>query len=97
MPVETRLPDVSVPDAQPLTLQGYTYKVYKQHDIQILADKLKKNPDQSFVIFAMTPEGYRRVESNYSELQRYIAEQKAIIVYLKQTISERSAPIPETK
>ena len=94
-PLQVRLPDVSVPEPQPVSTQDYTYKVYRQNDIKALAATFKKHPNREFVIFAITPDGYQRMSNNYVELERYISEQKEIIVYLKRTITERSEPAPQ--
>lgn len=87
----TVLPDVSVPTAEPVVMQGYTWKVYKSKDIAKLAADLAKTPDANMIIFGVTPSGYARMNHNSVELQRYIREQKEIIVYLKKEISNRAA------
>jgi hypothetical protein len=79
----------SIPKPQPIVLQDVQWKVYTRDDLKKLIDNQGTN-GQQFVIFAVTGDGYKAISMNVAELNRYIREQRQVIVFLKQTLDSRS-------
>lgn len=80
----------SVPDAQPMTMYDYQWRIYTIDDLRKLVADLEKRPDRNFALYALTPKGYQALAHNMVEVERYIDEQRQIIVYLKQTNERRA-------
>lgn len=78
----------AIPKAQPIVLQDVQWKVYTKDDLKKLIDNTPANR-QDFVIFAVTGDGYKAIAMNVAELNRYIREQREVIVFLKQTLDSR--------
>ena len=87
----TSYPPVSEPYVAPPRLNDLSWKVYNASDIKQLAATLDGKGE--FVIFALAPDGFKKLEANMSEINRYIKQQKAVKVYLKQVIDSRSGNV----
>ena len=63
------------------------YVVSEKNIDQFIERVKEKNGDLAF--FAMTPKGYENLAIGIGELRRYINEQKAIIVYYEEALSDK--------
>jgi hypothetical protein len=50
--------------------------------------EIEKILDGQFVIFALTPDGYEKMAENLQEIQRYILQQKELILYYRNATTE---------
>ena len=55
--------------------------------MMLLIWKNLQNPKDAPVLYALTPEGYKALTANIVELQRYIRQQKELIIVLRRTIN----------
>lgn len=81
-PIAVETPRVVYQKPRPLVLNRYQWKVYDAADLE----KLAKSKDAP-VLYALTPEGYKALTANIVELQRYIRQQKELIIVLRRTIN----------
>jgi hypothetical protein len=85
-----QLAAVPVPKAQPVVMRDVHWKVYNVKELEALIAKAKKNgTDKQLALVTLTPKGYENLSMNLSELERYIREQKEVIVYLKDIVDSR--------
>jgi len=92
-PVVVEYPRVAVPSAHPVHMREVIWKVYNADELEKLVEELKQNPDEEFVLIALTPKGYENLSTNIIELERYIKDQKEIIAFLKKTLDNRSEAV----
>lgn len=81
---------VPVPTPQPVTMRDVKWKVYNVRELEaLIAQQKKAGTDKAFVMMAVTPQGYQNMALNLTELERYIREQKEVIVFLKNVADGR--------
>jgi hypothetical protein len=86
-----QLAAVPVPTPQPVVMRDVKFKVYNVKELEKLIATAKKNgTDKQLSVIAMTPKGYQNLALNLNELERYIREQKEVVVYLKNVSDSRS-------
>ncbi len=81
---------VSVPSAQPLTLNDVQFQVLTVDQLKTLLTKLQSAQNDGQVVFALDTQNYTNLQLNLVEIQRYIKEQKAIIDMVKQILVQRA-------
>lgn len=81
---------VSTPSPGRLVLSPVPWQVYDRARLEQLLAANQDNPD--FLLYALTPEGYRALNHDMIEIKRLLNEQGAIIVYLKTTAESPSKP-----
>lgn len=79
---------VPVPTPAPVVMRDVQWKVYNAKELRRLAADLEKSGKDTTLI-ALTPQGYQNLSTNMSELERFIREQKEVIVFLKKTADGR--------
>ena len=94
VPVSTKPVAVSVPDVQPLSLNSIQWKVYNVDDLKSLIDQLQKQNNKNYIIFGLDATNYQNFNLNLAEITRYLSEQKAIIVLMKNVLEEQQKNIP---
>ena len=79
-------PQVTLP-SEPIQpkLNNVSIMVLTKDNLSTILDQIKKDPSSTYII--MTPDGYTLLANNLAELDRYIKQQNAIILYYKDTIS----------
>lgn len=92
--VETPMPvlaPVVVPKAQPVKTRDVKWKVYNAKSLEkLLADAKANGTEKTLSLVTLTPQGYQNVQYNMAELERYVREQKEIVVFLETTLNDRS-------
>lgn len=73
---------VVVPDAQPLVMNPMKFTIINQNSI---------------LYFSLDSDNYTNLQLNFTEIQRYIGEQKVIINMLKKINSDRAAGLKDDK
>jgi len=81
---------VSVPVAQPLTLNDVQFQVLTVDQLKALLTKLQSAQSSGQIVFALDTQNYTNLQLNLVEIQRYIKEQKAIIDMVKQILVQRA-------
>lgn len=71
------------PKPNAVTLGNVQWIVYNRDK---LMEGLKNNPNDSFVLFALTPENYLILAANIQDFIRYIKQQNAMIDYYRATV-----------
>lgn len=92
--VERRIPLQSLP--KPVTLGDPTFYVVTEETFDEFINKLKKETGDTWVFYAMSVQSYETLALNVAEIRRYLEQQKAIIVYYENSITE-SVKKPEEK
>ncbi|RYD85370.1 MAG: hypothetical protein EOP84_02675 [Verrucomicrobiaceae bacterium] len=86
-----QLSAVQAPKPRPVKLRDVKWKVYNAAQLQKLIDDAKKNgTEKQVVLVALSPDGYENLSYNMLELERFIKDQKASLVYLQDTINGRA-------
>ncbi|RYD61360.1 MAG: hypothetical protein EOP84_35830 [Verrucomicrobiaceae bacterium] len=89
-----QLAAVPVPTPQPVSMRDVNFKVYNTKELEKLIATAKKNgTDKQLTVIALTPKGYENMSLNLNELERYIREQKEVIVYLKNVVDSRGSNV----
>jgi hypothetical protein len=80
-------------DPAPLKLSKIKFSVVTQATMQtFIAAQIKAQGNPNPVFIVLDTNGYKAIRLNLAELQRYIQDQKQIIVYYKNTTSYISNP-----
>lgn len=92
-------PAVIEPQTQAVRLNKVQWKVLTKKELQETLAELEKNPDPNFVLFALTPDGMKALNSNLVEINRFIAEQNQVIGYYRAYTEQTQdiVPIPSKK
>lgn len=82
-PIFVDRPILQIADPDPVKQLPMTWVVITKENFE---EKMKdfESKGQTFVVFALTPEGYQNLAISMAELRRYIQQQKAIIGVLKE-------------
>ncbi len=83
------LSEITAPQPQPITTRPVAWKVYTAKDIQKLAADMKAGKGQDTVIIGLAPKGYQNLSHNMNEIERYVREQKEVIIFYKNIADER--------
>lgn len=90
--VPTPISDLAaVPTVQQTNLKPVNWVILTRPELE----KLLSDKNATFVLYSLDQENLQNLTGNLDDLQRYIAEQKAVIVYTTGLINMRRAP--ETK
>jgi hypothetical protein len=85
-----QLAAVPVPKPAPVTMRDVKWKVYNVKELEKLIAQAKKNgTDKQLALVTLTPKGYENLSMNLSELERFIREQKEVVVFLKDVVDSR--------
>jgi hypothetical protein len=81
----------------PLQLNSIKFSVVTQATMTtFVAAQIKAQNNANPVFFVLDSNGYKAIRLNIAELQRYIVQQKNMIVYYKNVTSYISNPKPTT-
>jgi hypothetical protein len=86
-------PPVAIPQVAPMTLNPVQWKVMTLADMQALEAQLKKTGKTDIVIFTLDTDNYQNLNLNFVEIQRYLTQQKAVVVLLKKIVDQNSGVI----
>jgi hypothetical protein len=91
-------PEVIEPQTQAVHMKGVKWQVLTKKELQAKLVELEKNPDPSFVLFALTPDGMKNLQSNLVEINRFVSEQDEVIKYYRvYTQQTQTIPTPKAK
>lgn len=77
------------PQPRPVELDNVKWMVVTKDNLQEFIDKQTKSQSSDNPVFiAITVNDYKKLSLNLSELKRYIAQQKSIIVYYEKAVSD---------
>lgn len=92
--VERRIPLQAAP--KPITLGDPSFYVVTEENFEEFIEKFKKENGDTWVFYAMSVRSYETLSLNVAEIRRFVEQQKAIIVYYENAITE-SVKKPEEK
>jgi len=95
--IERRTAPVKVfhpPLPDPVVLNDFEWKVLTPEILEAYLADLKAGKAPRVVWYAITPEGYEILAGNVAVLRRYIKEQKAVILYYRDSLDEVIMPEP---
>lgn len=78
---------------KPISLNDVTVYVVSEKNLDSFLERFR-NTEGQLAIIAMTVRGYENLALNVSELERYIRQQKEVIVYYEEAIK---SDLPEEK
>jgi hypothetical protein len=78
-----------IPQSQPLTLKDVKWKVYNTAELKRVIAEQEKKGNKDFVVYALDGKNFQANASNMTDIERYIKEQGAVILYLKNTLKAR--------
>lgn len=81
---------VTLPVAQPLTLNNVQWQVMSVAQLQALIATLQKAQQQNQVVFVLDTQDYTNLQLNFVEIERYIKDQKAILTEAQQIFAQRA-------
>jgi len=90
--VETQYVEKTIPlqaAPKPMTLNDVTWYVVTEENFQEFIDTYKKENGDPWVFYAVSVRSYESMSINMAEIQRYLQEQKALIVYYEQAIKPK--------
>lgn len=95
-PVVAEKPKLVVTQPAPVSQLPVTWIVLTKDNFE---SKLKELSDkgETFVFFAITPQGYQNLSLNIAELRRYIQQQQAVIVTIKNYYEPEQKPAEPKK
>ena len=82
-PIIVERPKLELPTPAPADQKPMTWTVITKDNINEKIEELEAQGFE-FVLFALTPQGYQNLSINIADLRRYIQQQNAIIVTLKE-------------
>jgi len=85
--VERNIPLQGAP--KPMTLNDVTWYVVTEENFPEFIEKYKKENGEPWVFYAISVRSYESMALNMAEIQRYVEQQKAIIVYYEQAVSKK--------
>lgn len=71
-----------------IDMVGITWFVITEENAEEKFKEIEKILDGQVVIFALTPDGYEKMAGNLQEMQRYILQQKELILYYRHATSD---------
>lgn len=77
----------AVPTVQPTNLKPVNWVILTRPELE----KLLSDKNATFVLYSLDQENLQNLTGNLDDMQRYIAEQKAVIVYTTGLINLRKA------
>lgn len=83
-------PKAVEPVTQPVTMKQVKWQVLNKEELKKKLQELEAKPDPNFTLFAVTPEGFKNLNSNLIEINRFMQEQQEVIVYYRKYIEETS-------
>lgn len=89
--VETKLIQIDIPlqsRPKPLTMNRLTWYVVTEDTVDSFFEDLQKEQNGVIVFFAITPKDYENLAINVSDIRRYIIQQKEIIEYYEESITD---------
>jgi hypothetical protein len=92
-PVVQLAPPVAVPSIDPLVLNAIPWTVYNRAGLEALVAKLKAQGDTGSVIFVLDADGMQNLKLNFVELQRYLSQQKTVIVLLSKVVNQQAGVV----
>lgn len=81
---------MAIPTTQPLTLSPVQWQVMSLSQLKKLVTDLQAS-DQQVVLFSLDTKNFNNLSLNLIEFERYINEQKAILLMLKKIVAARTA------
>jgi hypothetical protein len=85
--VERNIPLQGAP--KPMTLNDVTWYVVTEENFPEFIEKYQKENGEPWVFYAISVRSYESMALNMAEIQRYVEQQKAIIVYYEQAVSKK--------
>ena len=73
---------------RPVSMNHVEFYVVNEENLQDVIALVKKHQGE-FVVMAFTPKGYENMSLNLKELQRYLREQKSIIIYYEKFLYDK--------
>ena len=83
------------PSPRPISMTDVNWYVVTTDNIQEF-EKRFENDNSDLVFFALSVPHYQNLSVNLADIKRYIEQQKAIIVYYEQQITESKESINKT-
>lgn len=90
-PIIVEKPALVVPNPTPASQMPVEWIVLTQDNFESKMKEMAAK-GQSFVVFALTPDGYQNLSLNIAELRRYIKQQNAVIATLKNYYEPANKP-----
>jgi hypothetical protein len=90
--IQQKIPIKPRPNA--IKLNSIKFRVITEENLQ---EYLKEFSDTSVVFFALSVQDYETLALNMSEIRRYIEQQKAVIVYYENSLTNPKEGVDETK
>jgi hypothetical protein len=91
------LPSAAPPPIQPLSLANIQWQVLNKTSIEQLLAKPKSSSSQSFIFYSLTANNFTALYSNLLELQRYIEDQKQVILFYEQVENNKLNAVTKNK
>ena len=89
--VETKFIKTNIPlqpRPKPLKMNNLEWYVVTEDNVDTFFEELKKEQNGVIVFFAITPKDYENLSINVSDIRRYIIQQKEIIEYYEESITD---------
>jgi hypothetical protein len=87
--VEKTVPLASAP--KPMSLNDVTWRVVTEENFPEFIEKWEKEHGEPWVFYAISVRSYESMSLNMAELKRYIEQQKAIIVYYENALTNSTS------
>lgn len=85
-PVKTQIAKPAQP--RPVVLNNVNWMVVNKDNLQTFIDEQAKKQNSNNPVFvAITIDDYKKLSMNLAEIKRYIQQQKAVIVYYENAVS----------
>jgi len=87
--VETQYVEKTIPlqaAPKPMTLNDVTWYVVTEENFPEFIETYKKENGDPWVFYGLSVRSYESMALNMAEIQRYLQEQKALILYYEQAI-----------
>jgi hypothetical protein len=92
-------PSLDLPALMPLQLDGVQWTIITENNYKDIFEKLKEKGYQP-ILFSLDESGYEKLSINMTKIRGHMAQQKAVIVALKQYYNVPDNPqslVPEFK
>ncbi len=89
-PVVVPPPPVAIPTLSPIVTSSVRWRVLNATDLQTLATQIAARKQKDAIIFALDAANYKNLSLNMIDIQRYLDQQKAVILLLTNVVEQRS-------
>jgi hypothetical protein len=89
--IENRVQPIPVfhpPLPETVTWQEVEWKVLTPETMQEYLDAYDEGAARAMVFYGLTPEGYRALSENVADIQRYITQSNALLLYYRENLIE---------